>query len=92
MRTVSIRVKLLKNKGNILVYATVKDLKMLEARVCEAFVPRKEFEEFVEVYNDGRDQDMLAFADQSERSDYSSNLLKANCVLLTGTDLKLYGI
>ncbi len=28
--------------------------------------------------------DVYAFADQSERADYGSNLLKTNCVLITG--------
>ncbi len=31
-----------------------------------------------------RVEDILAFADQCERSDFASNLLKANCVLITG--------
>ncbi len=48
--------------------------------MSEKCVNHNEFGEFVEVHNDGRDKDMLAFADQSERSDYSSNMLKANCV------------
>ncbi len=34
-----------------------------------------------------RSLDLYAFADQSERSDYASNLLKAHCVLLTGDSL-----
>ena len=29
-------------------------------------------------------QDIYTFADQSERMDFASNLLKSNCVLLTG--------
>lgn len=31
-----------------------------------------------------RNQNMYAFADQVERSDFASNMLKTNCVLLTG--------
>ena len=31
-----------------------------------------------------RVQDVYTFADQAERMDFASNLLKANCVLLTG--------
>ncbi len=31
-----------------------------------------------------RELDIYAFADQSERADYGSNLLKSNCVLITG--------
>ncbi len=34
-----------------------------------------------------RSLDLYAFADQSERSDYASNLLKAHCVLLTGNSI-----
>lgn len=41
-------------------------------------------EEFIEDVLTRRDRDIQAFADQSERSDYASNLLKANCVLITG--------
>ena len=31
-----------------------------------------------------RVQDIYTFADQAERMDFASNLLKSNCVLLTG--------
>lgn len=40
--------------------------------------------EFMSDYESQRELDIYAFADQSERSDYGSNLLKANCVLITG--------
>lgn len=39
---------------------------------------------FISDYERQRELDLYAFADQSERSDYGSNLLKANCVLVTG--------
>ena len=38
-----------------------------------------------ETVEDRRELDVYAFADQSERSDYASNLMKNNSVLLTGT-------
>lgn len=41
-------------------------------------------DEFIVEYANERERNMYAFADQIERSDYASNLLKANCVLLTG--------
>lgn len=41
-------------------------------------------DEFIVEYASDRERNMYAFADQIERSDYASNLLKANCVLLTG--------
>lgn len=39
---------------------------------------------FTETYEASREQDMLAFADQSERADFTSNQSKANFVLITG--------
>ena len=44
----------------------------------------KKVTELVETTEERRELDLYAFADQSERSDYSSNLMKNNCVLLTG--------
>lgn len=41
-------------------------------------------DEFITEYASERERNMFAFADQIERSDYASNLLKAHCVLLTG--------
>lgn len=39
---------------------------------------------FEQEYATARELDLFTFADHSERADYASNLLKANCVLLTG--------
>lgn len=45
--------------------------------------------EFMSDFESKRELDIYAFADQSERSDYASNLLKANCVLVTGIGVHL---
>ncbi len=45
------------------------------------------FEEFKLEYETEHVEDVLTFADQSERLDFNSNMLKANCVLITGRDL-----
>lgn len=41
-------------------------------------------DEFIVVYASDRERNIYSFADQIERSDYASNLLKANYVLITG--------
>lgn len=44
----------------------------------------EKFTSFTEDYAANREQDMLAFADQSERADFTSNQNKNNYVLVTG--------
>lgn len=47
------------------------------------------FNSFTEDYANNREQDMLAFADQSERADFTSNQNKNNYVLVTGTNYEI---
>lgn len=56
-------------------------LKSMEKKVDENGNSLREFKMELEKQ---RELDIYAFADQSERADYASNLLKCNSVLLTG--------
>lgn len=70
----------------------MKHLKGLEAKLLAKLKAVEQavdqnanvMKDFMSDYESQRELDIYAFADQSERSDYGSNLLKANCVLVTG--------
>ena len=78
--------------------ATVEALNALESRLEEKLQSANErldntderLTNFAESYAVNREQDMLAFADQSERSDFTSNQSKANFVLITGKMIRCY--
>jgi hypothetical protein len=60
-------------------------LRNLEAKLVGKITENKqEFDAFKEDCMVHREKDLYMFADQSERSDYASNLLKAHIVLITG--------
>lgn len=74
-------------------------LKKLEARLLDRIKSLEQkldtngsrLQAFEAEYAATRELDLYAFADQSERADYGSNLLKANCVLITGIDYLVSG-
>lgn len=80
--------------------AVKRHLKALEAKLTARLVEVKKvvdqnqnvMKTFMSEYERTRELDLYAFADQSERSDYGSNLLKANCVLITGTASSMYEV
>jgi len=66
-------------------YATKLDLKAFEAWVLRQ---QRVQEKFMSECRKKRILDMLAFADQHERADYTTNLQKNNCVIITGKNVK----
>jgi len=68
-------------------YATKMDLKALEARILRQ---QRVQEKFMLECKKKRILDMLAFADHHERADYTTNLQKNNCVIITGNFILCY--
>jgi hypothetical protein len=102
--SVSLKIGPLYLKNQILDYITTASLKsalqQLETKVLKKLTQtEKKIEEKVERTDNKvddfiadhamkRELDILAFADQSERHDFNSNLAKASSVLLTGNNTR----
>lgn len=61
--------------------ATKVSVRALEAKVLRQ---TRVVKKFYSEYKTRRILDMIAFADQAERSDFASNKLREDCVVITG--------
>lgn len=77
------------NKSQVTLNDLQRELKTLRKRVDQnedrLEQTTEKLDHLTEVVSEDRIQNIYSFADQSERQDFTSNLAKSNCILITGT-------